>query len=301
MATMMENETIKTAMTSGQLGEFTVQMQQGRPGEIDVTGNFFSEHLGQMSDNDITLSAMVMGDADIHANVNVATHAIHLRVAELMDSGMDLDTAVETATSELLQSMSDVLPAPANPMTLGDLVVMNAAMEDANQEGDAWLLAMSSIMEQVALKRRETSGSSMEEELQGILDEMAEDMAGDGVIHQQLLNEMLTARQRLNPDQLHTHLLDADGQLRTRMMAGHFGMSEADAGELVCDAGGPEIHCSGGGGMGGPMMQMMDLETMVANMNRFIDTDGDGIVNHDDDDDDNDGVPDTEDDTPYGE
>jgi hypothetical protein len=79
-ARMIENDTVRATMTSGLLGEFTVQMHEGLAGQIDVTGKYFSEHLGQMSADPITLSAMVMGDADVPANVNVATHVIHLRL-----------------------------------------------------------------------------------------------------------------------------------------------------------------------------------------------------------------------------
>ena len=39
----------------------------------------------------------------------------------------------------------------------------------------------------------------------------------------------------------------------------------------------------------------------VADMDLFIDTDGDGVVNGDDTDDDGDGVADVDDDTPYGD
>lgn len=290
-----------SAMTAGVLGDFTVSMERDRVGQIDITGRFFSENRGVMSDEQITLSGIAVGDPDERANVNVGTHLIHERVLELIDSGMSFDEAMSSAHTEMTLAMSDVVPSPANPMRFNELVVINAAQTEGNPEGNAWLLACTSVLEGVALARSETNGTSMEAELQSLMDEMATAFSENGTLPQALIDEMLAVRATLNPDRIHDRLLHWQDELTEDALMSRFGMSRMDAQAMECTTSGSDIECWSGGGMhGGGNMHRMDMENLVANMNRFMDTDGDGIVNHDDDDDDNDGIPDTDDDTPYG-
>lgn len=292
-----------TAMTSGLLGDFTVSVPMGEAARVDVTGHYFSEITGEMSPDEVTLSGIVMGEADMHANVNTATHIVHERIVDLIDSGMDAETAMAMAESELREAMSDVIPAPANMMRFANLVVMNAAQEGGNPEGNAWLLAMSSMLEHTAAVRAQSSGSTVDSELNGLLEECVQAMRESQMFDSDLIDEMIVARGALNPDEIHMRLMNLDDELRVGSMVMHMGMTQVSAQSMDCDVVGSEIRCSEGGGHmgGGGMFQSMDLENMVANMNRFIDTDGDGIVNDDDGDDDNDGIADEDDDTPYGE
>ncbi|MBD3646720.1 MAG: hypothetical protein HUJ31_04540 [Pseudomonadales bacterium] len=285
--------------TNGHLGEFTVRMEEGVAGRIDITGRFFSENRGVMSDDGITLSAMAMGDPEWRANVNVGTHLVHQRIVELMDSGLSFEEAVSSAHEEMIEAMSEVIPAPANPVRFNELVVINAAQAENNPEGNAWLLTCTSLLERVAISRSEANGTTMEAELQALLDEMSAAFADDGTLPAGLMSELMAARSEVNPDAVHQHLFGLDDDLRDDVLMGHFGMSRMEASSMECSITGSEIECMSGGGMGGGMYRM-ELEGMVANMNRFMDTDGDGIVNHDDDDDDGDGIPDVDDDTPYG-
>lgn len=300
---LIAGDTLRTATTSGTLGDFRILMRDGEAGRIDVTGRYFSENLGVVSDNEATLSGIVSGDPNLRANINVATHMIHQRVLDLIESGIQPESAISMAESELMLAMADVVPFPANSIRFCDLSLLNAGRTDGNREGNAWLLAVSAIVEEMAMIRSRLPGGTAGSEANGLLSELTTAMADGQAFDQALLDEMIAARQALNPDRIHGYLLNLDENLRVSTMVVNMGLTRTRARQLGCDVSGEQIRCSEGGGMGGHvgMVEHMDLEDMVADMNRFVDTDGDGTVNADDDDDDNDGIPDSEDDTPYGE
>lgn len=296
-------DALRTAVTAGSLGDFSILLHDREAGRIDVTGRYFSENLGVVSDDAITLSGIVLGDPNLRANINVGTHMIHQRVLDLIESGIQPEAATSMAESELLLALSDVVPFPAHSIRFCDLALLNAGQVVVNREGNAWLLAVSAMVEEMAMTRSRLSGATVGQELNGLLGEFAAAMSDGRAFDQAMLDEMIGARQALNPDRIHGYLLNLDENLRVSAMVANMGMTGTRALQLGCDVSGQQIRCSESGGMGGHMgmIEYMDLEDMVANMNRFVDTDGDGTVNADDDDDDNDGIPDSEDDTPYGE
>lgn len=308
--------TVSESSSTGVLGEYVVSVPEGEVRQITVTGAYFSETLGAVIDSDITLSGVVIGASGRHANVNVATDIAHRRVAELTESGMAADVAIEMAESELILALSPVLPAPVNPLDFNELVLINAAQQDGNQEGNAWLLALSAVLEQAAVDRAVANGTSVQSELTTLLTELSTGFASEGTIDSATTDVLTTARGRVDANVVHNNLVHLEQAFLNDALVESTGITATAASTLTCVVLGSEIKCvepatgvtvtpqstfgQTADGTDSDTLVSFDLTTVVADLNQFLDTDGDGIVNADDDDDDNDGTPDIEDDTPFG-
>lgn len=301
--------------SSGALGAFAVFVPDGEARRIDVTGTYFSESAGTVSASNISLSAIVVGVTGRHANVNAATHLVHRRIIRLIDSGVDAVSAIEMAEAELLLALSPILPAPANPLDFSLLVVINAAQDPRNEEGNAWLLALSAVIEQSAIDLAAANGTAVNAELATLLTQLSAAFEPDGTFGPADLDPLMTAHARINPNVVHDHLLHLESSLLTSALVSA-GVTETQAANLFCVVIGSDIKCvdssdnvalSAGptfgqhaDGSDSTSLVSLALGSVVADLNRFLDSDADGIVNIDDDDDDNDGTPDSEDDTPFG-
>ena len=100
------------------------------------------------------------------------------------------------------------------------------------------------------------------------------------------MSELINAMTELNPDQVLLNLFRLDSELESTANASDLSACEVLLGELTCadDSG-----------------QEQNITSVIANLNKFLDSDRDGTVNSLDTDDDNDGILDTEDTRPYSE
>jgi hypothetical protein len=281
----LSSETVSGVMAAGLYGGYTIEIATETTQLAQISGAYFSENLG-VTDALATLQGVVLAGSS-SANINVATHLIHLRVINLMSDGMAAAVAIDSAEAELLLELSRLLPSPSNAITFSNLVLLNAQPESINPEGNAWLLALSSILEKSALIVDVSAGStSMESRsVEDILTTLAADLESDGTLFDENLAGLLDARAQINPDLIHRNLLFLDESLRESILLASGEVSAEDLDDYACGVFQNEIKCAGIG---------------VADMNLFIDTDADGIVNALDDDDDNDGIEDSMDPTPYG-
>jgi hypothetical protein len=282
---------VSSTETSNLFGEFQINIAGEGATRITIIGSWYSENFGTQVSSSTALSSIVA--PEMATNINVATHLIHERVLALMNDGMELEAATSSATSELTLSLSGVLPAPSNPLDVNGLTVINARQDEPNTEGNAWLLALSALVEYSATQAGDEPGE--------LINRLTVDLADDGVIATELLGPLLLARSRLNPDQIHSNLLQLDATL-ARTALDELGVAESS--QYACDAAASTVVCSGlsdaaPGDTPAISQQFIELELLVANSNRFLDTDGDGEVNEDDHDDDNDGIEDSLDNSPY--
>lgn len=308
-AQTLDEEQIANGTTVGVLGEFTIALPLSETVRLNITGPYFSEHLGAYTNTPISLDALVTTDGTAATNINVATHIAVERLLVHVQNGLAPEVATQRVTDELTLALGSVLRAPVNPLVLSSLRLLNAGSSD-NAEGNAWLLALSALVEGVAIAEQLRSGDDLAEITQQTLDNFQADFSVDGLISSPLLDQLRVARGNLNPDLLHTNLLNLSddltaGALRLSGLAGSPDFS------LSCQVFGSEVFCAereaaavtlsevdrasqdiGGNGL--------ELEQILADMNRFIDTDGDGVVNEIDADDDNDGIADELDASPYG-
>jgi hypothetical protein len=305
-------EVISGVMAGGIFGNYEVRTDANTTQLIEVSGSYFSENRGSIQDAAVTLRSVSLS-GQFPANVNIATHLIHLRVINLISEGMQATTAIDTAEDELLLALSGLISVPSDATDFSNLVLINAQPGSLNQEGNAWLLALSSLLEKSAMLASERSGIGVEQEITNKLESIASDLEPDGILANQTLDDLVDARVQINPDEIHRNLLFLDNSLRRDLLVASGepagSLTEYACGvfqdEILCANLGTDAASAAGFVLSSPIVEegvtliRIPLEDIIADMNLFIDTDGDGTLNSSDVDDDDDGIPDATDAAPY--
>lgn len=298
-----ETVSTQTSATLG-AGRYDLSVLEDSVSLISVEGRYFSEATGEFSSEEIEILGVFAGTEDDQANVNVLTHLIHDRVLQLMADGTSAQVAIDMAEDEIILALSGVIPSPASDVRFTDLVVLNVLQEDPTEEGNGYLLALSSIFEQYAITLSEGSGTSASVELANVLDSISADLAEDGMLVLAEEPALLAAQQSLNPNEIHQHLFEFDADFKDQAIAELDTAPSQESSELDCRVNLDRLACFVSDET---VSSVADLETVgsvslsniVADMNLFIDSDGDGLVNADDDDDDGDGIDDESDPAPF--
>ena len=289
--------------TTREDGGFSIDVEEDSVNLITVEGTYFSETTGEFTQDTIAISGVFAGGEDDAANVNVLTHLIHDRVLDLMANDSTADAAINTAQDELTLALSVVIPSPTTAVNFNELVVINALQEEVTAEGNGYLLALSSVFEEHAALRSEANGTTAREELFGVLDMLAEDLMGDGELDLlELQDDLVVAQRSLNPDEIHQNLFEFDTDFKQRVIDDS--STEANADDLDCTVSQKSVRCfttneNSVSSIAAEAEINTSLTSIVADMNAFIDSDGDGVVNSSDTDDDNDGIDDREDSRPF--
>jgi|GEM_PF-2399014 len=242
--------------TKDNLGHFSFSYNQRKTVRITAQGYHFNEISGKLSNSVLTLRGIyeISDSAQQTAYVNILTHLTSERVVKHIKNGLATSDAINTAQTEFLDAFRTVI-------NVGELPPFSKlSIYDVNTDtrtGNAYLLALSSIIYQYATNRSQSNVSSVDSELTLALNKLASDFADDGRFAQlDLIGNLVTASRLVRPDVITQNLI-----LRSSEVLG----TSLDA----------------------------------ANLNLFLDTDGDGVNNTLDTDDDNDDVLDLEDTTPY--
>jgi uncharacterized secreted protein with C-terminal beta-propeller domain len=316
--TIMDNgtlasEVVSGVMTTGIFGGYEVTTDRDTTQLVQINGSYFSENIGTTQDVSVSLRGVILA-GQTSANINVATHLIHERVIDLIGDGMSASTAIASAEDELVLALSSLIPSPANAINFSDLVLINAQPGSVNPEGNAWLLALSSILEKSALILNDSSGLGIEAEVTNVLASLTTDLESDGTLADQALNGIQEARSQINPDRIHQNLLFLDETLREDVLLDSGNATADQLDEFACGVFQDDVVCADlgviasdavGDVLSSPIIEagveviIQPLTDSIADMNLFIDTDSDGTVNSLDDDDDGDGIPDATDATPY--
>ena len=280
--------TLTQANISSDAGEFTFDIDD-REGRviIETTGQYFSEVTGEYQ-SDITLSAIVEinGDNESH-NTNLLTTLTRPRIQALMNEGMNITAAISTAESELLVAFLPLLPAADLPSRFAGSLVISRQQENSDLDSNAYLLALSSVFDQLAQTRALANNNSAATNMRQFIESVANDFAINGELsNNTMINELISAMEELNPDQVLLNLFRLDSELQSLAIASSLSACEVLLGELNC---------------ADDSAQNQNITSVIANLNKFLDTDRDGTVNSEDTDDDNDGILDTEDTRPYSE
>ena len=271
---------------TGTLGDFTGVIPAG-VAEISVTGLYVSENLGVSSDTPMTLRSVWSGAGT--ANVNILGHVTADRTRILMSEGMGVLNAQSTAMAELTESLRPVLSAPGTPLFASEVSVLRQF--GSNPDGDAYLLTLSAIVERYALDQT-TSTVDATQFLSIFLDGWADDLASDGLLDLDgELPGLRFARSATRPTEIYTNLLRADVRVTDQAEDG-LGVS----GDFRCEAVDGELSCVELLADAAPEpandVLTVPLTDVLPDIERFLDTDGDGTPNDLDGDDDDDGVPD---------
>ncbi|MDC0892586.1 beta-propeller domain-containing protein [Pseudomonadales bacterium] len=280
--------TLTQASITSDAGEFTFDIDDGESNVIiETTGQYFSEVRGDIED-DITLSSIVEinGNNELH-NTNLLTTLTSLRIQALMNDGMAIQTAISTAESELLAALSPLLPTLNSPSRFAGSLLISRRQQNSDLDSNAYLLALSSVFDQLAQSRALANNDSAAANMGLLIESVANDLAINGELtNSAVMNELINAMTELNPDQVLLNLFLLDSELDSVANASDLSACEVLLGELTC---------------ADDSDQNQNITSVIANLNKFLDSDRDGTVNSLDTDDDNDGILDIEDTRPYSE
>ena len=193
-----------TTETDDNLGSFSFSIEPG-PVSISVDGFHFNEITGSLANGRLTLRAIyeVQDTASQRAHVNLLTHLIHLRIETLVQAGLSIADAVQTAQTELTEQLSPIFGA-FSPDNFVNYSVY--ASDSTSSDGAGYILAVSAGIYQFAINRGGTGG--FDAELALIVNNLSDDFA-DGVIDLQwILDGIDSASVQIDPAQLSSNLLD---------------------------------------------------------------------------------------------
>jgi len=171
--------------TTNDLGEFEITFDADGPVALEGVGYYYNEVSGALSTSMLTLRAFYVPTSSgaQQAYVNLITHLSGERVKALVSSGTPFASAVTQAEDELLGELAITYSGFA-PRVTG--IAMNIAGGD--NDDNAYLLAVSSVLCQVAASR----GGSVDANLQELANAVAMDFA-DGALAANLRGEIAAA------------------------------------------------------------------------------------------------------------
>jgi len=198
-------DSIKT-ITTDDLGNFQLNLSVEGPILISINGNHYNEISGEVSENKLLLNAVYAISAEEQqvASVNVLTHVVRQRITSLMGLGVLVEDAIDQAQQEFVSSMNGVLRGDDLP-DFSLLSVYDIHKEYSN--GNSYLLAFSSIVNQYSLDRSMENETDAESEILLLLNALSEDLEDDGDIDNQvILDDLNVAKQRLSPSEIEQNL-----------------------------------------------------------------------------------------------
>jgi len=194
-----------TSEITDDFGSFSFTLDKPELVNITVTGFHFNELSGVLSNSQLSLGAVYQASNATQGNiyVNVLTHLISLRVLTLIGDGIPVGEAISTAQKEIINAFKSFLIADKLSQ-FEKLSIYN--LENSQDEGNAYLLALSSIVYQYATTHASSSGA-VDAQLSSLLSTLRTDFSDDGKIaNQTLLNDLVEASQQLNPTVINNNL-----------------------------------------------------------------------------------------------
>lgn len=179
-----------STQTINDRGEFDIAISASGPVKLEGTGFYYNEVAGALSTSSLTLRAFYVPTAagTQTAYVNMLTHLTTQRIMRLVREGTAFADAVRQAETELRTELGITVPAFV-PAVAG--TAMNVAGGD--DDNNAYLLAVSSVLTQVAYSR----GGSIDANLQELLNGAAMDLE-DGHLDSGLRGSVAEAMRALD-------------------------------------------------------------------------------------------------------
>jgi cysteine-rich repeat protein len=165
--------------TINDAGEFWVEVPKSGPVSIEGSGYYYNEITGDLSGGWITLRAIYMASKTETQpiTINPITHLSYERVRALRDQGQTFADAIVTAEQELqvalgigLADLDITQPGTALDILGGDTL------------DNAYLFAVSTVLAQAGVESAGGLDGSIDAHLQGLMNEIALDLADDGQI-----------------------------------------------------------------------------------------------------------------------
>lgn len=170
---------VYSTMTASDLGEFSVEIPSPGPVAIDGSGFYYNEVVGDLSTAPLTLRAhFVASEAEVQdVYINLVTHLTAGRVETLVGDGAAFEAAIGQAEEELRAALGIGLAA-FDPQAAG--AEMNVL--GGNTPGNAYLLAISSVLAQAAVNAAGGVDGPVDANLQELLNLFSLDFSDDGEI-----------------------------------------------------------------------------------------------------------------------
>jgi hypothetical protein len=182
------------SQTVNDRGEFDIAFAASGPVALKGVGFYYNEISGALSESSITLRAFYVptGTGRQTAYVNLITHLTTQRIMALVRQGKPFAEAVKQAETELRLQLG---LTPPSFIPAVDGIAMNVAGGDGDD--NAYLLAVSATLAQVATAK----GGSLDANLQELLNGTAIDLE-DGTLSDELKQRVRQAARSLNPRQV---------------------------------------------------------------------------------------------------
>jgi cysteine-rich repeat protein len=166
---------VQSTTTVDDFGHFSFYVDSAGPKAIEANGFYYNEVVGARSEAAMRLRAhqVTTGAFSQQVNVNLVTHLSSGRVETLVAVGMSFADAIEQAEEELRVALGIGLVGFDPDRAGSEMDVFGG-----NTLGNAYLLAVSSVLAQVAVE----ADGVVDEELQALIDDLSGDFADDGEI-----------------------------------------------------------------------------------------------------------------------
>lgn len=174
--------------TTTDLGQFSVEFKYQGFVSLEGRGFYYNEVTGDLSGANLTLRAFheIVQEGEQNAYLNIITHLTYNRVKVLVENGKDITDAITQAENELVNAL---------PIGPGRLELEKSAIEMTLQGGDsidnAYLFAVSTVLAQAAILK---SAGSPDAALQELINKTSTDLADDGQLKDQLIEQLTTAQ-----------------------------------------------------------------------------------------------------------
>ena len=195
---------------SNNLGYFQFETSARGLLEVSATGRYFDELSGIESVVDVTLNSVyfLSNDAGTNPhrlNINVLTHLSGERIKYLLSQGeVTFADARVQAENELKTTINQVLDSGSNE-PFSNLQLFNS--DTADEEGNAYLLATTSVIYQYMLDQIPPGSSNPSEVVNGVLASLSEDFTPDGSLDlHNIIAELKIVAGNLNPAAISSNL-----------------------------------------------------------------------------------------------
>ncbi len=160
--------------TNNDLGEFSIAFDATGPVSLQGSGYYYNEVTGLLSASTLALNAFFVpeGNGQQKAYINMITHLTTNRIKALVAGGKPFADAVAQAESELHAALAITGPGYSPDVSA---IGMNVAGGD--NDDNAYLLAVSSVLITVAAARQ----GAVESNIQEVLNRTAIDLAGAAI------------------------------------------------------------------------------------------------------------------------
>jgi hypothetical protein len=195
-----------TTQTTDDLGSFSFSYNENTLLQINASGYYRNEITGMLSSGIMNLSSIVQitDDNNQSAHVNILTHLISSRVLNLIKDGSSHESAISSATLELLSFLDKVVTSPS----INSFSTLSLYNDNINNEGNAYLTVISALIYQYSLDLAEQNETNPDAELTLILNSFSNDISDGALDNAVIIDSLINTISNIRPESVQSHLTD---------------------------------------------------------------------------------------------